>query len=580
MVDAAIFNANNIGGLRSAITSANSNNEADTINITASFTVDDDDPNQRANAIPFVTSEITINGNNHEISRTGSMPFRLTAVTGSGKLTINDLSFSNGYLNGFQGGALYVGESASLTLSNVTLSANSVNGGNGGAIYSKGRVDISDSEINNNYLSNNDDGTSRRGGGILVTGSGSLSIRDSSISGNSSYNTGGGIHFSGSGSLSIRDSSISGNSSYFRGGGIYLSASGSLTIRGSSISGNSADDGGGIYFIGSGSLTISDSSISGNSAADGSGGGMYIDASENSDVTISDSSISGNSADDGGGIFKEGGSDLIISRSSLNNNFAFFGGGIYVNDGTFEVTESLLFNNTAERGGGALYFWDESVGIIENTTISANAALGNSGANYHYGGGMAMGASSIVEVLNSTITDNTTKNLGGGISVTDNSSMTLVNTIISGNNAENNGDEIYLRDDGSAIDPMSRNNLIGNSSKTTSESLDGASLTELGVGSINASSDSNSSSSLRSILQPLRNNGGPTRTHALTPGSPAINAGNNSQCPTVDQRGFQHVGVCDIGSYEFNSPGPPVPPPPPPFNPATIVPTIMFLLDD
>ena len=61
------------------------------------------------------------------------------------------------------------------------------------------------------------------------------------------------------------------------------------------------------------------------------------------------------------------------------------------------------------------------------------------------------------------------------------------------------------------------------------------------------------------LLGPLQNNGGPTLTHALLPGSPAIDAGDNSVCPTTDQRGVTRpqdgngdgIAVCDIGAFEF-----------------------------
>ena len=59
-------------------------------------------------------------------------------------------------------------------------------------------------------------------------------------------------------------------------------------------------------------------------------------------------------------------------------------------------------------------------------------------------------------------------------------------------------------------------------------------------------------------LGPLQNNGGPTQTQALLPGSPAINAGNPAGCRDAlgalllaDQRGFPRLGRCDIGAYEF-----------------------------
>jgi len=65
-------------------------------------------------------------------------------------------------------------------------------------------------------------------------------------------------------------------------------------------------------------------------------------------------------------------------------------------------------------------------------------------------------------------------------------------------------------------------------------------------------------------LGPLQNNGGPTLTHALLTGSPAINAGDNTGAPATDQRGFPRIvgGIIDIGAYELQS----LPCPTPPIN--------------
>ena len=58
------------------------------------------------------------------------------------------------------------------------------------------------------------------------------------------------------------------------------------------------------------------------------------------------------------------------------------------------------------------------------------------------------------------------------------------------------------------------------------------------------------------MLGPLANNGGPTPTHALLAGSPAIDAGDSTGCPTSDQRGYSRSGVCDMGAFEFNGTSP------------------------
>jgi hypothetical protein len=66
-------------------------------------------------------------------------------------------------------------------------------------------------------------------------------------------------------------------------------------------------------------------------------------------------------------------------------------------------------------------------------------------------------------------------------------------------------------------------------------------------------------------LGPLRNNGGPTDTHALQAGSPAIDAGDPSLCSanSPDQRHAPALNNCDIGAFEFGSEPPQAPLPPP-----------------
>jgi hypothetical protein len=53
------------------------------------------------------------------------------------------------------------------------------------------------------------------------------------------------------------------------------------------------------------------------------------------------------------------------------------------------------------------------------------------------------------------------------------------------------------------------------------------------------------------LLGSLADNGGPTLTHALLAGSPAIDAGDNAVCPATDQRGVARDAACDIGSFEY-----------------------------
>jgi hypothetical protein len=174
------------------------------------------------------------------------------------------------------------------------------------------------------------------------------------------------------------------------GGGI--DNEGTLTISNSTISGNSAKATGGGIENDSGTLTISNSTMSGNSTtANGPGGGIYNDGT----LTISNSTLSSNftfSGGPGGGIYNDSGT-LTISFSTLSgnstNNDAVEGGGIDNNGGTTTVKNSIVGNNLS--GGdcagtitalGANLDTDGSCGTTKFTQItSAELNLGSLALN-------------------------------------------------------------------------------------------------------------------------------------------------------------------------------------------------------
>jgi filamentous hemagglutinin family protein len=201
---------------------------------------------------------------------------------------------------------------------------------------------------------------------------------------------GNGVNDSGSGggllvycnattaTVTISDSTISGNSATGEGGGLLVGAAGTtatVTITDSTISGNMAGDGGGI-FNKSGAVTISDSTISGNMAGDG--GGIF---NQSGAVTISDSTISGNMAGDGGGIWDAfPGAKMTISDSTISGNSAAAGGGIMILGGPLTISDSTISDNLATGDGGGI----DIVGNVAKygnptVTISDTILAGNSG---------------------------------------------------------------------------------------------------------------------------------------------------------------------------------------------------------
>jgi len=147
-----------------------------------------------------------------------------------------------------------------------------------------------------------------------------------------------------------------------------------------------------------------------------------------------------------------------------------------------------------------------------------------------------------VTLMGSTVTENSADGAGGGIFVFNTGTdptLTIANSIVAGNTALGSGPDLLPDPNGTLNVNYS---LIGNA---------GDSGITAGTGTDNILNQS-------AQLGPLQNNGGPTETHALLPGSPAIDAGDPSivfNPAEFDQRGAPFVrvvaGQIDIGAYEM-----------------------------
>jgi hypothetical protein len=355
------------------------------------------------------------------------------------------------------------------------------------------------------------DGMSSSGGGIF--NGGTLTVANCTISGNTGDFGGGGILNYGpptgvGGTMTIINSTISGNTASSAGGGIDNGGQTTvLAITNSTISNNT---GGGVYNAG-GTLTITDSTINDNVAAF-SGGGIGAGAGVPAGTTGS----------------------VAINRSTISGNTAVRGGGVAVATGTVMITDSAVVGNTAAEDGGGIV--NQSGGpatnmmTIINSTISDNTAA--------RGGGIANAINAVrttlLTITNSTISGNTGSSAGGGIINAPLGTVNIRNTITAGNTASSSPDV-------SGVLVSQGHNLIGDGSGGS-----GYTSTDL-VGTAAHPIDPK--------LGPLRDNGGPTQTRALLPGSPAIDAGDNAFAPgPYDQRGpgFARIvnGVIDIGAFE------------------------------
>lgn len=257
-------------------------------------------------------------------------------------------------------------------------------------------------------------------------------------------------------------------------------------------------------------LVLTDSVVKDSEAA--YGGGIYVTTySGYSYLYLNNTTIMGNSATYGGGI-NNGCGKVWIHNSTINNNYADVTGGGIENDscGELVVENSTISSNEAFVGGGIYQYNDLSEARIYNSTIKSNRATGPGG------GGIELDPN-------------------GGI-------LTLSNTIVSGNYSDTAPDCLSPSDDIFSVGY----NLLG-SALGCSISLQPSDL-----------------SNVDSMLGPLQSNGGPTWTHKLLDGSPAIDAGNpygclddNNDPITTDQRGYARPGYegdtrCDIGAYEWD----------------------------
>jgi len=178
------------------------------------------------------------------------------------------------------------------------------------------------------------------------------------------------------GTLTLSNSTVSGNSATYWGGGIYNSGTNNfsgatLAIINSTFSGNSADSGGGIVNDANGMVTMTNSTLSGNSAGgsyEGNGGGIW----NTQRLTIINSTLSGNSAvNQGGGIYNATSiSNPILTIGNTILNAGSSGGNIYNLVSPYRVgtVTSLGYNLSSDNGGGFL--------TATGDRISTNPLLG------------------------------------------------------------------------------------------------------------------------------------------------------------------------------------------------------------
>jgi CSLREA domain-containing protein len=263
------------------------------------------------------------------------------------------------------------------------------------------------------------------------------------------------------------------------------------------------------------------------------GGGANITVSGNNTVRVFEvgtSTISG--------------AKLTLNNLTVANGRALLGAGILNNSSnTLMVNNSTLSGNNAntqsQSGGGGIWNYNSATLTVSNSTLSGNSARMAGGGIHNNGGTLT--------VSNSTLSGNsTTESFGDGGGISSNGgAVTLKNTIV-------------------ANSPSGRNCSQTPGAPITNGGYNLDSDGSCGFGTTNNSLSGTTDNPLDPQLGTLNDNGGPTKTHALLEGSPAIGKGNNAfaidangNALQFDQRGEGFARIVgarvDIGAFEVQS---------------------------
>ena len=478
----------------------------------------------------WISANSVVDGTGHQVTISGGGTARPFSVATNSALSLVNVTLTAGFS---AAGAVLLNQGGTVTLVGVTVSNNQVSaaaaGGAdllGGAVYNSwGTVHATNCLFANNWAGQATASTGPPCGGALVNEQGAVTLSQCVFLNNDVTGAGG--------------------------------------VMGSPPTGGGDGNGGAVY--NSGTLVASACTFLGNVASGGSGAvGNSASAG-----TPEDGASGGNGC--GGAICN--GAKLLLDRSLLAYNVASGGGGGAGGSSTYIGYLSFSpFGGAGGNGGGGeggtVYTYNSGVSTLVNCTLAFNVAQGgpggtggNAGTGWYsphgaligfvggmggrggaaYGGLAGPGA---LAVTNGTLAMNSGAAGPGGAGG-------------AGSQGSPNGG---MGASGAAYGGLQQGALVNTLLATNLPGLSGSNaVVDLGH---NLSSDTNyafvAPGSLNNVdpkLGPLANNGGPTLTMALLPGSPAIDAGDSLSAPTTDQRNHPRpVGpAADIGAYEYGT---------------------------
>jgi hypothetical protein len=327
------------------------------------------------------------------------------------------------------------------------------------------------------------------------------------------------------------------------GGAAVFNSQGIVTLNASTVTDNQAGNAPGVAIRNLGTMALQGTTVSANpgglNGTIANDGTMTLDQcvvadngndiANNGTLTMTDCTVSGNTSFIGGGLMNAG--RAAVTDSTFLNNHATTSGGAIANAiGEVTITGSTLAGNTALYGGGIF----TSFGQLEltNSTVSGNVVARQGGGIFYNDG--------LLEVTSCTVAFNATTQhfsldqWGGGGVYAEAGRALIDNTIVAGNTTAQDGPDV--------LGPV------------LSLGYNLVSQTDFSSGWVATDLTGTAGAPLDARLGPLQDNGGPTPTHALLVGSPALDAGDPAVLMTLDQRGSVRAGFLgsrpDIGAFE------------------------------
>ncbi len=435
------------------------------------------------------------------------------------------------------GGGILIDADDGLALTSSSVSANE--GYDGGGLFIGAEADVT---IEGSLIEDDHSADAAGGGGGGIFNEGATKLENTTLAGDTTMPAGFGGAISNFGPMSISGGEIGPHDEAGAGGGGILSTQ-PLIMTATTVTQDLSDDGGGLY-IEAGGAALTDVTVSDNTAME-NGGGITALGSEAGPVALIDTTVAGNGAKPGlsllgGGIYAIG--DVSLSHSWVHNNTTEGagasavdpGGGIYYEpsgaDATLSVEGSTIGPENAAEGGAGIYIYKDGHLSLTRSTVSAN------GFKFAKGSGILIAEAGQASLRDVTLADNvggSHAGEGGNLFAEKDASVSFENTLVAQALEGNCGQEA-----GATLTSHGGDEEYGDEGDSDSCDFD-------------APHDAFTPEDLTAEqLAPLANNGGPTETMALAPGSPPVGTGFG--CEPTDQRGVPRPpAACDSGAYQL-----------------------------